>query len=603
MVSDSALGALMKASEQQRLDTLYSVGILDTLPSAEFDTLSRLAMGIAGTPIGFVAFIDRDRQWFKSIVGVDWTETERSVSFCTHTVQGTEPLIINDATADPRFIDNLLVTGPAGLRFYAGFPILMPNGAAIGSLAVVDLVPRELPSRTIDSLKLLAQEVTVHVKLHAERLRHQLAENDNQETQRRLAVLLQNLPGMAFRCKLDSNWTMEFVSDGAEALTGYPPERLTEGKHLSYGDLILGEDRQMVRDAVHEGLCKTGQFKLTYRIRRADGQIRWVWEQGSAVTDAQGRTVALEGFITDVTAQKKAEQLLQAEEQRLRFALEGLGDGIWDQNLAENKIYLSSRCKAMLGYAESELGTSMDDWTGKVHPEDLPHLLGARKRLFEGEDVISTDVRRQHKDGSWRLVHTRGMVVLRDEQGKPVRMIGTYSDVTDERDKARLLQTQATTDSLTSLPNRRLFMDRLSEALRQAEQQQQLCAVLFIDLDGFKQVNDMLGHEQGDHLLVKVAQRLAHCIRETDTVARLGGDEFTIILTGVRDVTDITKVAQTIVDRLAEPYRLLEQNANISASIGIAVYPSDGVDTVSLMRRADAAMYRAKQLGKRRISF
>lgn len=588
--------------EEQRLQAVYRYGILDTAPSSEFDSLTRLALCIAKVPIAFISFIDQDRQWFKSVIGLNWKEVNRSVSFCTYALEGKNIFIVEDAGCDPRFSDNPLVMEDPQLRFYAAVPVVTPEGYAIGTLAVIDRVPRKLSSDSITALKILADEVMMHVTRHLERQTYLEAERDRREIDRKATVLMQNLPGMAYRCRLDAHWTMEFVSDGVERLTGYRAADLLDNAKISYAELIHPDDRGAVADAVEEALYAYSRFTLTYRIRHACGETRWVWEQGIAVRSSTEKVIALEGFITDITAQKKAELRLAESEERWRFAVESAGEGIWDQNLPENRIYLSPRCKEMLGYDDHEIGTDLARWTHLVHPDDLDHLLLARKRIISGEDMIATDERRQHKDGSWRLIHKRGMVVSRDPSGRPVRMIGTYTDVTETRKERKALLSQARMDVLTGLPNRRMFQERLHEVVINSTGSMSLCAVLFIDLDGFKAVNDTLGHEQGDRLLVRVSQRLTNCVRDTDMVARLGGDEFTIILVSPQSEESVKKIAQTVVDRLREPYRMDGDTVTLSASLGIAICPHAGREAHELLHHADQAMYRAKHKGKNRFS-
>jgi len=295
---------------------------------------------------------------------------------------------------------------------------------------------------------------------------------------------------------------------------------------------------------------------------------------------------------------------LRDVEERWRFALDSTGAGVWDQDIPANRILLSSRCKTMLGFADEEIGTSMDDWLQRIHPDDLPALMAARQPLFDGSsDTFSNEHRKRCKDGSWKWIQTHGMVVARDADNAPIRVIGTYLDINARRQAEETIQRQANFDPLTELPNRRLFLDRLGQEIIKSRRTDLFLALLLVDLDEFKEVNDTLGHDVGDILLQEAARRIRSCIRDADTVARLGGDEFTVILSGLSDHTHIEDVAQKILARLAEPFRLGDEMAYVTASIGITLYPRDAGDIDTLLKHADQAMYAAKKHGRNRFFY
>ncbi|MGM0632360.1 MAG: diguanylate cyclase domain-containing protein [Pseudomonadota bacterium] len=190
-----------------------------------------------------------------------------------------------------------------------------------------------------------------------------------------------------------------------------------------------------------------------------------------------------------------------------------------------------------------------------------------------------------------------------DEHQETEAVVCILRDVTERALAEEKIWHNAHHDLLTGLPNRRLFLDRLEQEVKHTKRSGELLALLFMDLDGFKEVNDSFGHEAGDRLLSDVAERIAECVREADTVARLGGDEFTVILTGVRQRNDIQRVAQTIIDALAMPFPISEQLVRISGSIGITLYPLDATTPDTLLRAADQAMYMAKKSGSNRVCF
>jgi diguanylate cyclase (GGDEF)-like protein/PAS domain S-box-containing protein len=307
---------------------------------------------------------------------------------------------------------------------------------------------------------------------------------------------------------------------------------------------------------------------------------------------SERETAAVNGRLRDV-------------EERWRFALDSTGAGVWDVNVPTSQILLSNRCKAMLGFAEDEIDTRVDGWMRLIHPDDLPGIETVRQRLASGEhDIFNIEHRMRCRDGHWKWTHARGMVVARGTDNKPLRLIGTYLDISARKDAEETIQRQANFDPLTQLPNRRLFLDRLAQEIAKSRRANLPLALLLIDLDEFKEVNDTLGHDVGDILLQEAGRRIRHCVRDADTVARLGGDEFTVVLTELPDhTTHIEDIAQKIIARLAEPYQLGNETAYVSASIGITLFPRDAEDIDTLVKHADQAMYAAKKQGRNRFCY
>ena len=307
-------------------------------------------------------------------------------------------------------------------------------------------------------------------------------------------------------------------------------------------------------------------------------------------------TVELEQAIAD---REKAFASLTASEERCAMLLRGASDGMWDWNLETNEMEFCSRWKAMLGYEEAELKSRPDEWFNRVHIEDIErvqsemmsHLLGLTTQ-FQCEHRV-----RRH-DGSYRWMLSRGLAVL-DSNRFVYRMTGSLTDVTDQKQAEKLLLHNAFHDALTGLPNRALFMDRLKHALAEVKKGEGYSfGVLFLDLDRFKVVNDSLGHQIGDQLLVATARRLESCLRPGDIVARLGGDEFAVIVDHVRHVTDAIQTAERIREHLSAPFNLSGHEVFISASIGIALNQTASEEPDEIIRNADTAMYRAKDQGR-----
>ncbi|HVG33655.1 MAG TPA: EAL domain-containing protein [Pyrinomonadaceae bacterium] len=305
--------------------------------------------------------------------------------------------------------------------------------------------------------------------------------------------------------------------------------------------------------------------------------------------------------VTRLMERARFEGALKESEERYALAARGANDGLWDWKLKSNQTYFSSRWKSMLGYGEDDIGNRPEDWFSRVHPDDVEALEAEIADHIKGESShFEMEHRMLHKDGSYRWMLSRGMVV-RDADGKASRMAGSQSDITERKQAEAQLLHDAFHDVLTGLPNRALFMDRLSQAVERVKRHPDCSfGVIFLDLDRFKVINDSLGHMVGDRLLVEISHRLEGCVRAGDTLARLGGDEFTIILDGVEDEADATAMADRIQDQLHRPFNLNNHEVQISASIGIALSTLNYEKPEDILRDANIAMHRAKSAGKAR---
>jgi diguanylate cyclase (GGDEF)-like protein/PAS domain S-box-containing protein len=310
------------------------------------------------------------------------------------------------------------------------------------------------------------------------------------------------------------------------------------------------------------------------------------------------RTRELEG---EVEERRRVETALRASEERYALAAQGASDGLWDWDLRHNQLYLSPRWKEMLGYGEAELSDSPHEWFERVHPEDLPKLqeaLGEHGACsgwhFECES------RMRHRDGTYRWMLTRG-IALCDGDGRATRIAGSLTDVTERKKAEDRLLHDAFHDALTGLANRALFLDRLGLSLARSKRHRGFrFAVLYLDLDRFKLINDSLGHLRGDEALIAIARNLETCVRPGDTVARLGGDELAVLLDDLSSEQDAEELTRRIEERLAAPLQVDGQEVYISASIGIVLGTAGYERPEEILRDADAAMYRAKALGRNR---
>jgi diguanylate cyclase (GGDEF)-like protein/PAS domain S-box-containing protein len=307
----------------------------------------------------------------------------------------------------------------------------------------------------------------------------------------------------------------------------------------------------------------------------------------------------LERSLRYAIAAQRARLPLAESEERYALALRGANDGIWDWDLRSGRFYCSPRGQELLGYAPEDTPDAIGEWIGRVHPDDRAALRAGLDAHVAGETAsFESEHRLRAPDGSYRWMLARGLAV-RDSGGRATRVAGSLSDITDRKSTEARLEHDALHDALTGLPNRALFADRLEQALRRAERREDAisCAVLFLDLDRFKAVNDAFGHQTGDELLCTVARRLESAVRPGDTVARLGGDEFTVLLEEISGVQEATRVAERIQSTLAEPFRIAGRELDICASIGIALGTSE-VGPKELIHEADMAMYRVKAEGR-----
>lgn len=303
----------------------------------------------------------------------------------------------------------------------------------------------------------------------------------------------------------------------------------------------------------------------------------------------------------DITERKQIEAALQESEERYALAMQGMNDGLWDWNLRTNEVYFSPRWKSMLDYQESEIGNTLDDWFSRIHPGDVERIkMEILNHLAELSLQFESEYRILCKGRTYRWMLSRA-VVVRDASGKAYRIVGLQTDISGRKYTEEKLLHDALHDALTGLPNRVLFMERLSHALSLGKRRRNYSfAVLFLDLDRFKLINDSLGHAVGDQLLIAIARRLEKHLRVGDTVARLGGDEFTILLEDIKDVSITTNIADRLQEELTMPFYLDGHEVFTSASIGIASSTIGYECAEDLLRDADIAMYRAKALGKAR---
>ncbi len=297
------------------------------------------------------------------------------------------------------------------------------------------------------------------------------------------------------------------------------------------------------------------------------------------------------------------EQALQSSQEKFGQVMESSLDGFWDWDLANGNFYLSPRWKEQIGFEDDELPNSIESWEDRLHPDEQEEM-SRKLQAFLNKPWRSweEEFRLRHKDGSYRWILARAKPTLNDA-GDVIRLTGVHIDITERVSAENRANYLAYHDSLTGLPNRLLFHDRVDHAIAQAKRSGRRLSILFFDLDRFKHINDSLGHPAGDRVLEQVASRIGKAVREEDTLARLGGDEFAVLVENVERAQSLALVAEKLLNCFVVPFEEEDHEFFLNASIGIAIYPRDGETTATLLKNADAAMYKAKNSGRGSFQF
>ena len=355
------------------------------------------------------------------------------------------------------------------------------------------------------------------------------------------------------------------------------------------------------RNALRQCIRQRVEWNLEIEIVRADGRLVWMRSLGEPVLE-NGRVVRIRGVMQDIDDSKRAEAMVREREALLSLTMAAASLGRWDWDLPAGTLQGDARWQHLRGMQPSdEAAAHPIAWMDCVVPEDAAKITRELERHTAHADT--------HFDATWRIplphggqrwIRNLGKTVALDANGAPLRMLGVSIDVTQQREQEQQLQRLAHHDALTGLPNRVLLARKITEAMAQARAQGTLLGVAYLDLDGFKPVNDRHGHDAGDRLLVMAASRLTGALRTTDCVARLGGDEFVILLPGLHSATDCEKALHQVMSNLAMPYTLGKDCVTVTASIGYTLFPQNDADADTLVRHADQAMYAAKQAGRNR---
>ena len=593
----------LPADESLRLAALDAYHVLDTGFDPELDDIVQLAAGLCDAPISTVTFISADRQWFKASVGLEFRETPRHVSFCAHTILHAQDTVVPDASLDPRFADNPLVTGKPGLRFYAGFPLFSREGQAIGTLTVMDTRPRELNAFQINSLRLLARQVGRWLELRRS-VAWQAGELDKATAGRLQAEQLYRTLWETTTDTIiiiDTDNVIRFASPSAAQLFQHSPEGL-----VGYPLSTLQPPRYRAGHAAGFGrFLETGEKRMDWRSTevaalRKDGSEVPVEIAFSEIN--QGGERMFVGFFRDITVRKAAERELFQQREQAQATLRSIADGVVVVDESGNVQYLNPLAESMTRWSNAEA-------KGHGHGEvlDLVDANGARPFSFGAlpdDPYAPVALAGEHLElrrrGALPILVEGNVTRLNDLHGRRAGSVIAFRDITSRRHLEAQLSHQSAHDPLTGLLNRAEFEQRLTAAAETGDDAT-AHALLYLDLDQFKLVNDTAGHPAGDELLRQVGAVLREHLRSTDTLARLGGDEFGLLLQFC-PFDRAQKIANTLRAAVADHGFAWSDNVfGITTSIGHVHFGAGVLPAAEAMGRADEACYLAKDLGRNRV--
>lgn len=425
--------------------------------------------------------------------------------------------------------------------------------------------------------------------------------SDHRHAKERFQDIVSTLDGVVWESDAVS-FDFTYVSDPVEPKFGYPVQDwLQPGFWIAQ---IHPQDRETVLEESRR--CQErgeDRYQLEYRLFSKDRHIHWVRDYISVKRNRAGEARWLRGIIVDVTEQKQIEMEVANAELRFRTIFDTAPIGMMLTDLHTDEIIAVN--PAYGKFVNRDLDEIKEiGWQTLNHPDDLARDLVQLEKFKQGKiKNYSLEKRFIHPDGSqvWGYVRVN-QLNLEGAHSRPQYMV-LVEDITERKQFEKKIWHQANYDSLTGLPNRNMLQDRLNQLIKLARRNDDQIAIFMLDLDRFKDVNDTLGHDIGDRLLVKAARRLEKCLRASDTVARLGGDEFVAIITDFEESSVIDRIADKIIDALSRPFMLGGNNAYVSASIGVTLFPHDGDAVYDLLKNADQAMYEAKRNGRSRYHY
>ena len=575
--------------EEKRLAALRQLSVLDTGPEPLFDTLARVAALVADAPMALIALVDAQRQWCKANIGLPGLdETPRDVSFCAHTILTSNVLEVPDARADSRFANSPLVTGEPAVRFYAGAPVTLSSGARVGTVCVLDVVPRTLDDARRSILQALAQVVAAALDLRARTgqrqaiLEHRIRtlSSCRADSQRYRELLLASEAAAERRERLGGVGTWELDLDTQHLTWSAETRRLHDvaSEYVPTLEAALEfyepESRKRFQAALQKSIAEGVGWDLELAMVTATRFKKWMRAVGSVDRAADGKPRMLVGTLQDITVRKRGVLALEASERRYRMLFERSLGPICTHDYEGVLLSANAAAAGVLGYSIGEmLGRRLSDLMPPERREEFRQYLLRIMRNDRDSGMMQLCTR----DGSLRTWQYQNFL---DDDGDEPYVLMHAQDITERYEQEQALQELSTHDPLTGCFNRR-FLRTVEDSLDSMD-----WGCISIDLDHFKEVNDTRGHQYGDEVLVRMAQFLVAHSRAQDAVVRMGGDEFLVM---VRD-TD-AQTTQSIAAQLEQE----RMHAPIGFTTGTALC-GHGVSLDAALAQADRRLYRRRKM-------
>lgn len=606
-------------NESARLDVLRGYDILDTPAEEGFDDIARLASAICGTPISLVSLLDESRQWFKARVGLDVAETHRDLAFCSYAILQPDVLVVPNTLEDARFVGNPLVTDDPHIRFYAGAPLRTASGHALGTLCVIDRVPRELTPAQKEALQVLSRQIVAQLELR-QKIRDQVrllaaqqhSEQELRHSHARFEAFIDTSPLVAFL--KDAGGRYLYINKPFERHFNVQLEDIWGTMDADWFPADVVEQNRR-NDAIVRAWNEP--LETVETVPTSDGELHTWTVYKFPLADASGQP-CVGGVAVDITQRVTAEQELLRSRARYAEAQRVAKIGSWEFDIASGEITWSAETFRLLEFDPMQPPPTHAALMQRYHPDDVAGHNACIQQCIQDGKPYALETRAIMNDGSLRWFHAIGQAEC-DADGKPARLFGTIRDRTEaklqqkelESANAQLacantqleavnaqLQALATTDGLTGLKNHRSFQEKLAAEFERSRRYHTPLALLLLDVDKFKSFNDTFGHPAGDEVLKQVAAALQESARATDFVARYGGEEFVIVL----PETD-TEGALTLAERVREAVAgHTWKQRTITVSIGVASLQISTPDPALLIEEADKALYLSKQNGRDQVT-
>jgi len=428
------------------------------------------------------------------------------------------------------------------------------------------------------------------------------------KSEKKYRAIVEDQTDLICRCRPDG--TIIFVN---EIFCRYSGKKLEELIEQSYPYFIPTEEYEKLKKHLYTLNKENPVALIEHHIVMPGGKIRWLQWTNRAIFNEQGNIIEFQLVGRDITDRKLAEDALMESEEKYRVLFDLAADLIALVDIRGNFLDLNKKFEEEIGWSREEMLGKNVFTSGIITEASVNKASFYLSQLLQGKLPPIFEVEGVKKDGGIVPYELRATPIIKED--KIVAIQAILRNITERKQSEEKIIYMAYYDTLTNLPNRYLLKDRLTQALVSAKKYKRLVAILFLDLDNFKRINDTLGHKTGDYLLQSVADRLVHFLRKSDTiarlnenelqntVARLGGDEFTILLTEIRHIQDAAKVAKRILDLFSQPFKIKDHELFISASIGISLYPHNSEDVDTLLKNADTAMYHAKDQGRNNLQF